>query len=196
MSKISNDKPHTIFKNYYDLALNNNQKSIEAVAISSLNSNINEVDSRMVNLKYIIKNEWIFFSNFNSFKAKNFEQHNQISALFFWDSINIQIRIKAKVYKTSSEFSDIHYQGRSFKKNALAHSSNQSKKVDSYESVLRNYKKLLTDKKKLLNRPEYWGGFLFKPYYFEFWEGNDSRVNKRYVYNLKDDCWDHYLLEP
>ena len=65
MSKISNDKPHTIFKNYYDLALNNNQKSIEAVAISSLNSNINEVDSRMVNLKYIIKNEWVFFSNFN-----------------------------------------------------------------------------------------------------------------------------------
>ena len=46
------------------------------------------------------------------------------------------------------------------------------------------------------NRPEYWGGFSFTPYYFEFWEGHKSRVNKRCVYELKNKKWICYILQP
>jgi pyridoxamine 5'-phosphate oxidase len=196
ISNIINDIPHIIFKNYFELALENNQKYIEAICISSFNINLNEVESRMVNLKYIKDNEWIFFSNYDSLKAKNFSSHNQISALFFWDSINVQVRIKAKIFKTASQFSDDHYKSRTVNKNALAISSNQSQKIDSYDSVVKNYNDILMDSSKVKNRPSNWGGYSFNPYYFEFWEGHESRLNKRDVYEMKSNKWQHSILQP
>lgn len=196
ISKIPNDVPYTLFKNYYDLAIKSKQESIEAIAISSLNHTSREVESRMVNLKYINNNEWIFFSNFNSLKARNFSEHNQISALFFWSSINVQIRMKAKIVKTSSNFSDEHYKNRTTEKNALAHSSMQSEKIASYDLVIQNYHKALESSKEVLIRPANWGGYSFTPYYFEFWEGHESRLNKRDVYEISEGNWIHTILQP
>ena len=46
-------------------------------------------------------------------------------------------------------------------------------------------------------RPNYWGGYAFEPYYFEFWIGNESRINKRNAYILRNnDLWSHSILEP
>ena len=196
LSKIADDTPHNIFKDYYQKAIKNNQKYVEAISISSFNADSNEVESRVVNLKYIIDDEWIFFSNLKSLKAKNFNSHNQISALFFWDSINIQIRIKAKIFKTKSQFSDKHYKSRTLKKNALAISSMQSQEIDSYGTVIKNYNKILRDTSKIKNRPAYWGGYSFVPYYFEFWEGHESRLNRREVYKIKTNEWKRSILQP
>ena len=97
ISNIHNSEPYIFFKKYYEKALRANQNYIEAIAISSINKKSNEVDSRFVNLKKIDSEEWVFFSNYQSPKAKQFDQHNQISALFFWDKIGLQIRIKANI---------------------------------------------------------------------------------------------------
>jgi len=94
-----------------------------------------EVDSRFVNLKCILQDEWIFFTNYKSPKACAFEKHKQISALIYWNSINIQIRIKAEIKKTSKTFSDEYFKSRQPEKNALAISSHQSKKVDKFETI-------------------------------------------------------------
>ena len=196
ISSIANDIPHRIFKSYFERAIENNQKYIEAISISSFSAESKEVESRMVNLKYIKGNEWIFFSNFDSLKAKNFYSHNQISALFFWDSINVQIRIKGKVFKSADEFSDEHYKSRTVEKNALASISKQSQKIDSYDSVLKKYKDILKDVSKIENRPSNWGGYSFIPYYFEFWEGHESRLNKRDVYEMNSSKWQHSILQP
>ena len=85
--------------------------------------------------------------------------------------------------------------GQRPKKNALAISSNQSKPVSSYDQVHENYKKSLNNN-NLKECPEYWGGYSFTPYYFEFWEGHKSRLNKREVYEMKNNNWDHYILQP
>ena len=44
--------------------------------------------------------------------------------------------------------------------------------------------------------PNHWGGFEFKPYYFEFWKGHESRLNERDVYEMKNGKWENYILEP
>ena len=196
INNINQSKPYHMFNELYLEAKYKNQSSIEAIAISSYNPLLKEVESRFVNLKYIQDNEWIFFTNYNSPKSQQFALHQQISALFYWNSTDTQIRIKAKISKTSKDFSDIHYQSRSMKKNALAHSSNQSSKVYSYEKVLESYKKALTDKALLLKRPDYWGGFSFTPYYFEFWQGDENRLNKRETYELIENEWQYYFLQP
>jgi pyridoxamine 5'-phosphate oxidase len=196
ISNIIDDVPHSIFRNYFERAIENNQKNVEAVSISSFNIGLNEVESRMVNLKYIKNNEWIFFSNYDSLKARNFSSHNQISSLFFWESINVQVRIKAKIFKTAAQFSDEHYNKRTVKKNALACSSMQSQRIDSYDTVVKNYNSIFEDISKIDNRPSNWGGFSFTPYYFEFWEGHESRLNKRDVYEIKSNVWHHSILQP
>ena len=193
---IDTSDPYIKFKEIYDNAVLKNQKNIEAIVISSFNSIQNEVESRFVNLKYIHKNDWIFFSNYNSPKANNFKENKQISALFHWNTVNVQIRMKAHIRKTSSEVSDEHFLNRDFKKNALAIISEQSQKISSYEEVLKRYQSIITKKNDLSKRPKFWGGFSFTPYYFEFWEGNENRINKREVFEFKNEEWLDYIIQP
>lgn len=196
VTKINSGKPYQEFLKYYDYAKSHNQQSIEAISISSFDKTSNEVESRYVNLKYIIDDEWVFFSNYNSNKAINFVSHDQISALFYWNTIDVQIRIKAKIKRSPSELSDKHFKSRNQKKNALAISSYQSKPIKNYNDVLSAYNKVLNEKNLLSERPDYWGGFSFKPYYFEFWQGHKSRINKRDAFKLSDGSWHHSSLQP
>jgi len=193
---ISQEEPYKEFIRYYDLALKNNQNIIEAMSISSYSKENSEVNSRYVNLKYIKGKEWIFFSNYNSPKSNEFREHNQICATFFWDEINTQIRIKASIFKTASEFSDHHYKNRNTEKNILSHSSNQSQIISSYDDVKRKYDSVSLNKDNIKLRPKNWGGFSFIPYYFEFWEGNENRLNKRECFSFKNKEWLNFFLEP
>ncbi len=194
--ELNSSEPYKLFKEYYDHASSLDQKKIEALAISSFNSSTSEVESRFVNLKYIINDEWIFFTNYNSPKSYDFQSHNQISALFYWEKPDYQIRMKANIFKTADEISDNHYMKRSFKKNVLAHASNQSKKIKSYEDLKNKYTKMGTKKSLIENRPNFWGGYSFKPYYFEFWKGHNDRVNQRTVYVKDNNFWTKYNLQP
>ena len=195
IEKILRDEPYIKFKQFYEKALRLEEPNIEAVCISSFNNYLQEVNSRFVNLKYIDGDEWIFFSNYNSPKGFAFNSHNQIAALFYWSNINIQIRMKAQIKKVSKEFNQKYFFDRSKEKNALAISSNQSKQIDSYSQVKENYNKSLKND-DLKKCPEYWGGYSFTPYYFEFWEGHESRINKREVFDKIDGIWKHSFLQP
>lgn len=192
---LNKEKPYLIFKEKYDEATDAGQKGIEAISISSYNKDLNEVNSRYVNLKYIINNEFIFFSNYKSPKASSFKSHSQIAALLYWPSINIQIRMKAEIKKTPNYFNRKYFSSRSIEKNALAISSSQSELIESYDKVIENYNKSLKND-DLRKCPDYWGGYSFTPYEIEFWEGNDFRLNERNLYRLEKNTWQHFILEP
>ena len=194
-NNLHQEDPYILFKEKYERASKAGQKTIEAISISSFNKEMGDVDSRYVNLKFISNDEFIFFSNYNSPKAFAFNSNNQIAALIYWSSINVQIRMKAQIKKTSKEFNQKYFFDRSKEKNALAISSNQSKQIDSYSQVIENYNRSL-ESNDLKKCPEYWGGYSFTPYYFEFWEGHESRVNKREVFNNIDGIWKHSFLQP
>ena len=194
-NNLNQETPFQLFKVKYNEALQANQKSIEAVSISSYNKDNNDVDSRFVNLKFIINDEFIFFSNYESPKAAAFNSHNQIAALIYWSSINVQIRMKSKIKKTSEEFNQKYFFDRSKEKNALAISSNQSKPTISYSQVKENYNRSLKNN-DLKKCPKYWGGYSFSPYEIEFWEGNEFRLNKRNLYTKDNTGWNHFILEP
>ena len=192
---LSKDNPYKIFKHKYDQALAAGQQTIEAISVSSYSKKINQVNSRFVNLKFVNQSEFIFFTNYDSPKSHEFQEHNQISILVYWNTINTQIRMKATIKKTPIEFNKKYFAQRSFKKNALAISSKQSRKVNSYEDVIDNFNKELNSK-NLKKCPDFWGGYAFKPFYFEFWEGHNSRVNRRHVFEKKQDLWEDYFIQP
>ena len=194
-NKLNQETPYLVFKEKYDEAFIAGQQAIEAMLISSFNKEKNEVDARYVNLKFISNNEFIFFTNYSSPKANAFNSHDQIAAVFYWSSNNVQIRMKAKIKRKSYEFNQKYFLERSKEKNALAISSNQSKLIDSYDQVIENYNKSL-ESDDLKKCPEYWGGYSFSPYYFEFWEGHESRLNKREAFDIVDGIWRHSFLQP
>ncbi len=191
----NSEKPYIKFRKKFKEALLAHQDSIEAIVVSSYSIKSNEVDSRFVNLKILDDKKFIFFSNYLSPKSIQFKSHNQVSILIFWNSINTQIRIKGNVNKTSEDFNQKYFENRSEKKNALAISSRQSNTIDSFEEVIENYNKSL-EFDNLKQCPAYWGGFAFTPYYFEFWEGHDSRLNRRDVYQMKDNEWERLIIQP
>lgn len=192
---LNQQKPFQLFKSKYDEALIAGQKNIEAISISSFNKKTNEVSSRFVNLKFIINDEFIFFSNYSSPKALSFISHNQISAVFYWSSTNVQIRIKAKIKKTTNAFNQQYFSNRSEEKNALAISSDQSTPIQSFSQVKENYDKSLKND-NLKECPEYWGGYSFEPYEIEFWEGDKFRLNKRSLFTKHKDTWKQLILQP
>jgi len=194
-NNLHQEDPYILFKEKYERASKAGQKTIEAISISSYSKLVNEVDSRYVNLKFISNDEFIFFSNYQSPKAAAFNSHNQVAALIYWSSINVQIRMKAYIKKTSKEFNQKYFFNRSKEKNALAISSNQSKKIDSYSEVIENFNRSL-ESNDLKKCPEYWGGYSFIPYYFEFWEGHESRLNKREVFEKINGVWKQSFLQP
>lgn len=192
---LPKEKPYRLLKKYYDKALLSEQLFIEGACISSYDPILNEVDSRYVNLKYIHNDKFIFFSNYESPKAKQFEKSNQISVVIFWSNINIQIRIKAKIKKLSIDLSRAHFKKRSPYKNALSIFSKQSSKINSYEELIQGYNSVL--KHQILTEcPDYWGGYSFTPYYFEFWEGNENRINKRISFEKSNKKWFSNILQP
>tara|TARA_B100000900_G_C20560778_1_gene708790 strand:+ start:772 stop:1368 length:597 start_codon:yes stop_codon:yes gene_type:complete len=194
-NNLNQEIPYQLFKEKYDEAIDAGQKGIEVISISSYNKEISEIDSRYVNLKFITNDEFIFFSNYTSAKAASFNSHSQIAALVYWPSINVQIRIKAQIKKTSNEYNQKYFFNRSVEKNALAISSNQSKPINSYDQVKENYNKSLKND-DLTKCPDFWGGYSFTPYYFEFWKGHESRINKREIFKKIDDVWEHSFLQP
>ena len=95
--------------------------------------------------------------------------------------------------KTSINFNEQYFLSRDMK-NALAISSNQSSEIESYNAVESKYTHTLksADLKKC---PDYWGGYIFTPYFFEFWQGHEKRINKKRIcYKLIDQNWTEYFL--
>ena len=169
--------------------------NIEAILIASFSHEDNEVDSRFVNLNYVNNEKFIFFTNYESPKSKQFESHSQISAVIYWNKVDIQIRMKAKILKLDSIHSDEHFKKRKKEKNALAISSKQSQPIDSYENVEKDFAEVMKQE-NLQIRPHYWGGYEFTPYFFEFWSGNENRLNKRESYHLNNEIWIKTFLQP
>lgn len=193
-NNISQETPYLVFKDKYEDSLKAKQKNIEAISISSYSSSRNEVNARFVNLKFVNNKDFIFFSNYKSPKSQEFNQHNQIIGLLYWSNTNTQIRMKAIIKQTSLEFNKNYFAKRDRKKNALAIASNQSSAITSYEALQKNYEISLKNS-NLTECPEYWGGYSFTPYYFEFWEGHESRINKREAYELQNGNWIHSILQ-
>ena len=190
-----NSEPYKKFCKYYMQAIEDGQPNADAICISSYSKNQNLVDSRFVNLKFVDGQDFIFFSNYSSPKALQFNSHDLISVSIFWHKINLQIRMKAYIRKTNKDFNKLYFKDRSPEKNALAISSMQSNQINSFQEVKEKYYDALKHS-DLDNCPEYWGGYAFRPYIFEFWEGHKNRLNKRTSFALNSEVWKKTILEP
>ena len=102
------NRPLNKLKDIYIESKNAGQKNIEALCLSTCGRD-QRPSSRLINIKYITENSLVFFSNYDSKKAKDIQHNNNISGIFFWNNINIQIRLEGIINKIDSTESDEHF---------------------------------------------------------------------------------------
>ena len=158
----------------------------------------NRPRARVVLLKGILENEFIFYTNYNSAKGQEIQLNDNVAMTFLWLPIQRQVRIEGKISKVSDEISDEYFNKRPRGSQIGAIASPQSKILENREVLEKLF--LNTEKNydaiEKLPRPGHWGGYAISPDYIEFWQGRPNRMHDRICYEKNLNNWKIYRLAP
>ena len=154
--------------------------------------------ARVVLLKKFYEEGFIFYTNYNSEKAKSILNDPHICLSFFWHSMERQVIIKGIAEKTPDNVSDNYFATRPDGSKLGAIVSNQSEIIPNRNFLEQKLLDLEQQYKgKEIPRPNFWGGFLVRPLSVEFWQGRPNRLHDRIRYQLCDDfSWQIDRLAP
>jgi pyridoxamine 5'-phosphate oxidase len=117
---------------------------------------------------------------------------------FLWLPLERQVRIEGIVQKVDKKTSDEYFSKRPRSSQLGAIASPQSKKLQSREELDQYFQEteLKFAPASIITRPEFWGGYLLVPQYFEFWQGRPNRLHDRIVYEWINSSWKKFRLAP
>jgi len=154
--------------------------------------------ARMVLLKGVDARGFVFFTNYDSRKAREINATRRASLLFFWRSLERQVRIEGVVEKVSAAESDEYFATRPLESRLSAHASWQSEVIESREALETRFEaahQMFADGQ--VPRPQWWGGYRVIPDEVEFWQGRVSRLHDRLHYSRRPDgTWVRERLAP
>jgi len=153
--------------------------------------------ARIVLLKGINEDGFMFFTNYESAKGIQLIQNPLAALVFFWKELERQVRIEGTVQKVSQQESDDYFNSRPEGSKLGAWVSPQSKVIPSREILEQNI--AVMEEKfsgRQIERPGFWGGFVVKPSQIEFWQGRPSRLHDRIVYTKEGSDWRVERLAP
>lgn len=195
LEKDVNQDPMKQFQIWLDEAVNSEIYEPTAMALSTADKN-GKPSCRIVLLKGVDTEGFLFFTNYNSRKGKNLEENPYGSLTFFWPELERQLRIEGVVKRTSKPESEAYFQSRPRESQIGALISPQSHPVSKAELIS---KKQETEKElegKDVPCPSFWGGYRLVPIYYEFWQGRPGRLHDRISYTKKGDSWKTERLAP
>ncbi|GAB2224244.1 hypothetical protein Droror1_Dr00004996 [Drosera rotundifolia] len=175
--------PFDQFRKWFDDAVAAGLREPNAMALSTTGKD-GKPSSRMVLLKGIDKDGFVWYTNYESKKASQLSENPRASLLFYWNDLNRQVRLEGPVAKVSEKESEHYFHSRPRGSQLGAIVSNQSSVVPGREYLRNKYQELeekFSDG-SLIPKPKYWGGYRLKPELFEFWQGQTSRLHDRLQY--------------
>lgn len=153
--------------------------------------------SRIVLLKDISVDGFTFFTNYDSQKGKAIEKNNKVGLHFFWSELERQVRIDGVAEKIPRETSVQYFNSRPLESQIAACASTQSTTLTSRSKLEEQFRSLQNalqgDHPEC---PDNWGGYLVRPIKMEFWQGRESRLHDRIVYELFEKEWKIKRLSP
>lgn len=153
--------------------------------------------ARIVLLKDIDEDGFVFYTNYESKKATDIVENPQAALVFFWPELERQVRIEGMVSKVSEQVSSDYFHSRPIESQIGAMASPQSKVIGDRDSLERKVEELTTQYAgQEIPRPLHWGGYLVEPTHIEFWQGRPSRLHDRIVYDFVDGSWIINRLAP
>ena len=166
------------------------QPNPDTMAIATSNSQ-GLPNVRMVLCKEINTEEGyvVFYTNYNSVKSMEIKENPKCSALFHWDKLGYQIRIRGEMLQSPDEENDTYFASRHLGSQVGAWASNQSNPVEDREALDDQFKKILdrfnltsesiTRNEQKIPRPPHWGGYRLWIEEIEFWLNQKDRLHDR-----------------
>lgn len=192
-----NKTPDLQFEQWMKDAIDAKVNEVPACNLATVDKN-NKPSARIIYLREFSNNEFYFYTNYDSRKGQQIAENPNVCLTFFWPELERQIRIEGVITKKAeAEKSDAYFNARPQDSKIGAWSSPQSR-------VLNNREELNTfiegNKTKFNNqeipRPEFWGGYVIKANYYEFWQGRKNRLHDRIAFTLENGNWKIERLAP
>ena len=188
--------PMQQFEKWWQEAIESKIEEVNAMTLATSTAE-GKPSARIVLLKGIDRNGFIFFTNYHSHKGNQIEENPFVSLVFFWKELERQIRVEGSVSKVTAEESDAYFVSRPEGSRIGAWASPQSRVIASREVIEENVIELgKSFANKEIDRPPHWGGYIVMPNLLEFWQGRNSRLHDRIQYTYKDAAWKIERLAP
>ena len=191
------DNPIELFKKWFSRAEENEINDPNAVAVATSDKS-NQPNVRMVLLKGLNDQGFVFYTNFNSTKGKELKINQKASMCFHWKSLRRQVRVLGKVEEVTSKEADDYYNSRPYKNRISAWASSQSQPLDKRETFLdkiKEFEKKYPDENNV-PRPPYWSGWRLIPNEIEFWVDGEGGIHERLIYKNTGSKWSKEILYP
>lgn len=152
--------------------------------------------SRIVLLKEVNPEGFVFFTNYQSRKGQAIAENPYVALTFFWAELERSVRIEGHIEKISATDSDTYFASRPYTSRIGAWASAQSQVLESKNALVAKAALIAAQHRFHVPRPPHWGGYLVKPERIEFWQGRPSRLHDRICYQLHEGNWQKVRLSP
>lgn len=191
------DNPLDQFEDWLSQAVESGVPDPTAMVLATVNAD-GQPSQRIVLLKHLDKNGFVFFTNYHSAKASDIAVNRRVSLHFPWHMMERQVRIAGIAQKISMQESLKYFVTRPKESQVAAWASAQSQRISSRSFLLQQFASMKEKFSKAeVPLPDFWGGYRVIPHHFEFWQGGASRLHDRFEYSLQnDDTWNIERLAP
>ncbi len=189
--------PILFFRRWFSEAENAQITDVNAMTLATADAN-GIPHARIVLLKGLENSEFIFFTNYSSFKGREISENPFAALVFFWKELERQVRIEGKIEKVSATESDTYFNSRPVGSRIGAWASPQSQEITDRNILDANYARYEHEFSDIeMPRPPHWGGYKIIPNYIEFWQGRASRMHDRITFRKNDaGDWRRARLAP
>ncbi len=180
--------PFEFFSRWFDEAVKVEELEVNACVISTVSSDL-QPSARIVYLKEIVDDGFVFYTNYASQKGKEIALNPKASMLFFWPKNERQVRIEGVIVKLADAISDAYFAGRPLQSKLGAWASHQSEELKDLQEI---HDRMVYYGEKFgsaVPRPPHWGGYSLRPSVMEFWQGRPSRLHDRIVFTASKNSW-------
>ncbi len=191
---VGND-PIVFFKQWFGEANAAKIEEVNAMTLATC-SNDGKLHARIVLLKGVEDNSFLFFTNYKSAKGNELAANNNAALVFFWKELERQVRVEGIVEKLSDTESTLYFNSRPEGSKLGAWASPQSKVIEDRNVLEENYKKYEAQYQQNIPRPPHWGGYKLLPNKIEFWQGRSNRMHDRVVFIAENNGWLKHRLAP
>lgn len=194
---FAGDDPFALTQAWLDAATKTEPNDPNAIALSTVDQT-GMPNARIVLLKEIERNAFVFYTNYTSAKGQELESAGKAAFTMHWKTLRRQVRARGLITREDGAQADAYYQSRGLDSRIGAWASRQSQPLDSRAALEAQVAQAAQEQGETPTRPPFWGGFRLTPLEMEFWADGEARLHDRFLWqrDTADAPWHVTRLNP